>query len=346
MTNEPRFALLALPETTPTALFGLYEVLLSVGRVWEDLTGERAEAPSLAPRIMARDGKPLVGAYGVPITPNESLGEADVVIVPDLALAQPFDPAGKWEDEIAWVRARYAAGAIVCSVCTGSVFLAEAGLLDTLEATTHWSAVDIFRERYPQVKLVPQKILSPAGPGHQIVTSGGATAWEELALYLVARFSGGAEAVRISKVFLLGDHSEGQLPFAGARRPRHHDDAIVARVQIWIADNYHRSNPVAAMVAESGLPERTFIRRFRSATGYTPLEYVQTLRLEEAKHLLETTETPVEQVAVQVGYEESNFFRRLFKRTVGITPARYRRRFSAIARPKALMGTRRQTSGS
>lgn len=332
MPNEPRFALLALPETTPTALYGLYEVLLSVGRVWEDLTGERAEAPVFDPRIVTRDGKPFVGAYGVPIAPHAALGAADVVIVPDLALAQPFDPAGAWDDEIAWIRARHSSGSIVCSVCTGTVFLAEAGLLDGLEATTHWSAIDLFRDRYPQVKLVPQKILAPAGPGHQIVTSGGATAWEELALYLVARFSGGAEAVRMSKVFLLGDHSEGQMPFAGARRPRRHEDAVVGRVQVWIADNYHLSNPVAAMVAESGLPERTFIRRFRAATGYTPLEYVQTMRLEEAKHLLETTDTPVELIAVDVGYEDSNFFRRLFKRVVGITPARYRQRFSAIAR--------------
>lgn len=332
MPKEPRFALLALPETTPTALYGLYEVLLSVGRVWEDLTGERADAPSFDPKIMARGGSPFVGAYGVPIAPHGPLGEADVVIVPDFVVAQPFDPGSAWDDEIAWIRDRHAAGSIICSVCTGTVFLAEAGLLDGLEATAHWSAVDLIRERYPKVKMVPQKILAPAGPGHQIVTSGGATAWEELALYLVARFSGGAEAVRMSKVFLLGDHSEGQMPFAGARRPRRHEDAIVGRVQVWIADNYHGSNPVAAMVAEAGLPERTFVRRFRAATGYTPLEWVQTLRLEEAKHLLETTDMPVELIAVEVGYEDSNFFRRLFKRMVGITPARYRQRFAPIAK--------------
>ncbi|MGC9371205.1 MAG: GlxA family transcriptional regulator [Paracoccaceae bacterium] len=332
MANSPRFALLALPESTPTALYGLYEVLLSVGRTWEEMTGERADAPSLTPKIVTRDGKPVIGAYGIPIAPHEPMGEADVLIVTDLVLPTPFEPGARWRAELDWVRERHAAGAIVCSVCTGSVFLAEAGILDGQEATTHWSAVDIFRERYPQVKLSPQKILAPAGPGHQIITGGGATAWEELALYLVARFSGGAEAVRISKIFLLGDHSDGQLPFAGARRAKSHDDAVIADVQVWIADNYHRSNPVAAMIDRSGLAERTFIRRFRTATGYTPMEYVQTLRLEEAKHLLETSDIPMEQVAVEVGYEDSNFFRRLFKRVVGITPARYRQRFSVIAR--------------
>lgn len=332
MSNEPRFALLVVPDTTPTPLFGLYEVLVSVGRVWENLTGERADAPRLSPKLVTRDGKPVTGAYGIPIQPHDAMGDADVVIVPDIWFSPTDDFGKKWAEEIAWLRERRDAGAIICSVCTGAVMLAEAGFLDGYEATTHWSMVNLFRERYSKVRLAPQRLLTPAAPGHQIVTAGGASAWEELALYLVARFSGGAEAVRMSKVFLLGDHSEGQLPFAGARPAKRHDDAIIASVQVWVADNYHRSNPVALMIAESGLPERTFIRRFRAATGYTPMEYVQTMRLEEAKHLLETTERAVETIAVEVGYEDSNFFRRLFKRVVGITPARYRQRFSVIVK--------------
>lgn len=331
MANEPRLSILAVPETTPTALYGLYEVLISVGRTWEEMTGEKADAPRLSPAIVTRDGRPLIGAYGVPIAPHAALGEADVVIVPDLALPQAFTPDDRWGEELDWLRARHADGAVICSVCTGSVLLAASGLLDGCEATTHWSAIDLFREFYPKVKLAPQKILTPAGPGHHIVTAGGATAWEELALYLVARFSNGAEAVRISKIFLLGDHSDGQLPFAGARRPRRHNDATIAQVQEWVADNYHRSNPVAQMIALSGLSERTFIRRFQAATGYRPIEYVLTLRIEEAKQLLETTQTPVEDIAIEVGYEDSTYFRRLFKRTVGVTPARYRKRFASVA---------------
>jgi transcriptional regulator GlxA family with amidase domain len=331
MANKPRFSILAVPETTPTALYGLYEVLLCVGRTWEEMTGEKADAPRLDPAIVTRDGRPVIGAYGVPITPHAALDAADVVIVTDLALPQPFDPAGRWAAERDWLRARHDAGAVICSVCTGSVLLGATGLLDGHEATTHWSAVDLFRQHFPQVALTPQKILTPAGPGHQIVTAGGATAWEELALYLVARFSSGPEAVRISKIFLLGDHSDGQLPFAGARRPRRHQDAAIARVQDWVADNYHERNPVNRMIELSGLSERSFIRRFQTATGYRPIEYVQTLRIEEAKQVLETTPTPVEEVATQVGYEDSHHFRRLFKRSVGITPSQYRRRFASVA---------------
>lgn len=333
LKHDPKFALLVLPESTPASIYGLYEVFLAVGHEWENLTGEKSSGGRILPLIVAKDGVPPPSRFGIPIAPQEGLGEADVVIVADLALHGDFDPRGRWPVEAAWLRERYAAGAMICSVCTGTVMLAEAGLLDGQTVTTHWATVDLMARHYPQVGLAPQRILTPSGDGGRIVTSGGASSWGDLALHLVARFSSGAEAVRAAKIFLLGDHSEGQLPFAGARKPQRHDDAIIADVQTWIADNYHAENPVARMTARSGLQPRTFARRFRVATGYTPIDYVQTLRIEEAKQLLETGTEPVESVAFDVGYEDANSFRRLFKRTVGITPARYRQRFSRIAMP-------------
>ena len=326
----PKIAILALEQSTPTALFGLYEVFASVGHTWEELTGEPSDAGRLAPRIVARSNEPIATALGFTVTPNGPLDDADVVIVTDIAIPDPADLPGIWGPEIAWLQERHAAGAILCSVCTGTMVLAEAGLLDGLEATTHWSTVDFLKSRYPDIRVTPQKILVPAGPADRIITGGGATAWEDMALYLIARLASSAEAIRIAKIFLLGDHSEGQLPFAGARKARRHEDGAVAAVQTWIADNYHMANPVARMVERSGLSERTFIRRFRAATGYSPMEYVQTLRIEEAKQLLETSRTAIEMIAVEVGYEDPNFFRRLFKRRVGITPARYRQRFASI----------------
>lgn len=329
---DPKISILVLPQSTPAALYGLFEVFASVGRTWEQLTGEPTTVRPLSPRLVARTLDPIESALGFTIVPNGVLDDADIVIIADIAFPDPADLPGIWDVELDWLRERHAAGALLCSVCTGTIVMAESGLLDGLEASTHWSAVEFMRARYPAVRLSAQKILVPTGEGDQIVTGGGATAWEDMALYLVARLAGGAEAVKIAKIFLLGDHSEGQLPFAGAKKPKHHDDGVVAEIQTWIAENYHLANPVHRMVEKSGLSERTFIRRFRAATGYAPMEYVQTLRIEEAKHLLETTRTPIEMVAVEVGYEDPNFFRRLFKRRVGITPARYRQRFAAIAR--------------
>lgn len=335
MPTEPTFALLALPESTPASIYGLFEVFLSVGRDWETLTGEKPAGGRIRPYIVARDGVPPPSRYGVSIVPHEGLGEADVVIVADLAFPPDWSPRGQWPTEAAWLRDRFAAGSTICSVCTGTVMLAEAGLLDGETVTTHWAIVDLIRRHYPAVDLAPQRILTASGEGGRIVTAGGSSAWADLALHLVARFSSGTEAVRAAKIFLLGDHSEGQLPFAGARRPQRHDDGAIAEVQAWIADNYRAENPVARMVERSGLSLRTFTRRFRAATGYAPIDYVQTLRIEEAKQLLETGTSAVDAIAFEVGYEDPNSFRRLFRRKVGISPARYRLRFARIADPAA-----------
>ena len=251
----------------------------------------------------------------------------DVIIVSDLFLEPDMNLTGRWPEAVAWLKAQREHGAIICSVCTGSLLLAEAGFLDEREATTHWSACSVFDRYYPEVKLQAQKVLVPSGQDHDVVTSGGSASWTDLALYLISRFCGEDEARRISKLFLFGDRSQGQLPFAAMVRPRQHEDASIAECQSWIAANYDVSNPVAEMARRSGLNDRTFKRRFRASTGYTPIDYVQSLRVEEAKHMLETTDDPIEDVSHQVGYEDSGSFRRLFKRTVGISPQAYRQRY-------------------
>lgn len=327
--------LLVLPESTPAVLYGLFEVFSAVGGMWRQLTGEDATTRRMETRLVAREATSFSSVVGPPIAPDTSLADSprsDVIIVTDLTLSPDLRPGG-WEAEIAWLRRQHELGALVCSVCTGSVLLAEAGLLDGLEATTHWSAASLFRERYPAVRLHPERILCPAGGGHSIITSGGPGSWEDLALSLIARFSGKAEATRIAKIFVLGDRSDGQLVFSAMGRPRSHNDAIVSDCQAWVADNYSRLHPVFRMVQRSGLPERTFKRRFKAATGYAPVEYVQALRIEEAKQILETTSEPTDGVAQMVGYDDPAFFRRLFKRRTGVTPARYRKRFGVMFDP-------------
>lgn len=328
-------SLLAMKETTPAALHGLLEVFHYVGVIWNQITGEAMPARRMEPRIVSADGKPFASPVGVPIMPHAALADtavSDIVIVSDLDLTRGLDVADEWEAQKSWLRDQYEAGAIICSVCTGSVLLAEAGLLDGHEATTHWSAAEHFRSRYPAVRLRPERILCPAGSEHRIVTSGGSTSWEDLVLYLIARFCGEAEAVRIAKVYLLGDRSEGQLVFSALGQPKNHDDPAIADCQSWIAEHYAAPNPVARMVRRSGLPERTFKRRFKAATGYAPVDYVQALRLEEAKQMLETTGEPPDAIAHAIGYQDPTFFRRMFKRRTGVTPSRYRQRFRSLVR--------------
>ena len=328
-----RFAVLAMPESTPTAMYGMYEVLSSVGVVWPQVTSGKSGAPLFEVDLVSAEGIPFRTYAGIPVAPSRSIRTncaADVVIVTDLDLPPGSDPRGAWPDLADWLRTQYDRGATVCSVCTGAVLLARTGLLDGVEATTHWSAVGIMKECFPDVILKPDRILQPAGQNHRIITAGGTSAWQDLLLYLIARFAGEEEARHTAKIYLLGDRSEGQLPFATMMPPRAHDDAIVQKCQEWIALHYDDATPVAKMATLSGLPERTFKRRFKTATGYTPIDYVQSLRIEEAKQLLETTSDPTDQIGREVGYDEPSFFRRLFKRKTGTTPARYRQRFRSL----------------
>jgi transcriptional regulator GlxA family with amidase domain len=329
-------SLVALRETTPTALYGMFEVFGAVGHAWQVYTGEPAGTRRVLPRIVSSDTAPFTCTVGAPVVPAASFEQVDwcdVAVVTDLALPPGVNPRGRWPEAAAWLREQNEAGATVCSVCTGSVLLADAGLLDGLEATTHWSMTRVFRDYFPSVRLRPERILSPAGVEHRIVTSGGASSWEDLALYLVARYCSEAEAVRIAKLFLFGDRSEGQLPYAAMARHKRTDDVLVAECQAWLAQNYMTANVIARLVERTGLPERTLKRRFKAATGYAPLDYAQSLRIEEAKQMLETTSLPTDEVGHNVGYQDPAFFRRLFKRRTGVTPARYRLRFRKITAP-------------
>ena len=329
-------SLLVLPESFPASLFSLHELFWSVGRAWGEVTGEpETAACRFAPTLVSRIGvaAPSPAGPAIPVEATlDDVPQPDIVIVTDLALPVDAELGGRWTAEAEWARRMYANGAVVCSICSGSLFLAEAGLLDGLEATSHWSVASTFRRRFPDIRFRPEHILCPTGPEHRIVTGGGASTWNELGLYLVARFAGEAEARRMAKLFVIGDKSEGQLPFAAMARPCQHTDAAIADAQVWIANNYTATNPVARMAEIAGLPERTFSRRFRKATGYTPVEYVQAMRIEEAKQILETTNEPTDSVALAAGYADPVFFRRVFKRAVGVTPARYRQRVGTLPR--------------
>lgn len=328
-------ALVAVPEASGAVLYGIREVMMSVENAWESLTGERDRGRPVEVVIVAGSPGRVECHPGVPVRPDTGFSSArhfDVVIVPDLAVYTDFNPRGRWPLAAEWLRRQHDWGAVTCSVCTGSILLAEAGLLDGLPATTHWGASRVFETCYPSVRLAPERILVPAGPEHRVITSGGSASWSDLVLYLIARFCGREQAVRTAKVYVLGDRSDGQLPYSAMMRPRRHGDRAIDACQSWISEHYDMPSPVTAMISQSGLAERTFKRRFRAATGYTPIEYVQTLRVEEAKHLLETTPMPADQVGAAVGYQDPSSFRRVFKRLTGISPARYRQRFSSIGR--------------
>lgn len=330
-TQIPAIALLAIPEVAASTLYGIHDVLSSAGRDWGVLVEGVAGEALLAPRVVAAGGaREMTVANGVRVVPDAGLEAVPhVICVPEVALPPDAVLRGRYDREIDWIRRCHAAGAIIATACSGAMLLAETGLLDGRDATTHWAYCDALA-RYPGVRVHPHRALVVGGEGGRLIMAGGGTSWEDMALYLVARLVNVEEAMRIAKLFLIDWHDVGQLPFAALARSRQVDDAAVARCQTWIAQHYEKPAPVAAMMRLSGLPERSFNRRFKQATGLSPIEYVHTLRLEEAKQMLEAGDEPVEAVAQAVGYEDAAFFGRLFRRKVGLTPAQYRRRFGGL----------------
>lgn len=326
-------ALLAVPDSTASTLFGMYDVFSGTGRDWEFLVqGEAREAP-LKVGIVARTAQGFRAANGVWIQPHGALADGpppDIVCVTDLYVAPDEDVAPRYPEELAWLRDCHGAGATLATACSGAMLLAAAGLLDGFDATTHWGFCEALARRHPQVRVHPGRALVVSGTGQRLIMAGGGTSWLDLALYLIARFVGVEDAMRVAKINLIDWHNMGQLPFAALTRTRQTDDAVIARCQAWIADHYHSDAPVARMAELSGLAERSFQRRFAQATGMAPLEYVHTLRLEEAKQMLERSDLPVEAIAEEVGYQDASFFNRLFQRKVGLTPAQYRRRFGGL----------------
>jgi transcriptional regulator GlxA family with amidase domain len=324
----------ALPETAGSALYGMLDVLAATGTLWRQLVGEEPGAGLIRPRIVALSREPFRCGNGIPVIPDVGIDEdpnAHIVILPELWLAPDDDMKGRYPELIEWIRRRHRAGSTIYSACSGAVLLAATGLLDGREATSHWGYQDLFRTRFPDVRFRAEPNLVFADRTGRIVTAGGTTSWHDLAIHIVARHCSPGEALRIAKVYLLKWHGEGQLPYASLVRRQPHADAVVRHAEGWLAQHFRKPHAVAAVVAASGIPERSLKRRFKAATGSTLIGYVQNLRIEEAKRLLETEYGSFEDAAAEVGYENPAFFRRLFKRCTGLTPGEYRRMFRPFA---------------
>ncbi len=331
--RRPIICLLAAPTSSAAILFGLYDVLYSVGAVYPDMVHGAPGREMLDVRIVSADGKAFRCPGNVLVEPQESLASinaCDAVLVCDMYSPIHTVPRDEYAAYGDWLRRQNAKGTLICSVCSGALLLAESGLLDGREVASHWAYSELFAREYPRIRLRRDSILCLSHEGQGIVTAGGVTSWQELVLYVIRKFCGAEVARQTAKVHLLAGHEVGQLPFAAMNLQIRSEDAVIAECQRWIADCYQLDNPVQRMVYRAALHPRTFARRFRAATGRSAIEYVVELRVEEAKQILETSDMPVEDVAWQVGYQDPAAFRRMFRKVSGTSPADYRKRYSRI----------------
>ena len=327
--------IVAVPETAGSALYGMVDVLSVTGTVWHTLMRVEPVPAPFRVRVVGVRRERFHCGNGIPVEPDAALDEihgADIVILPELWLGPDEDLHGRYPGLIEWIRRLYEDGACVYSACSGALMLAETGLLNGCDATSHWGYQDLFRRRYPAIRFRPEPNLCFADPGGRIVTAGGTTSWHDLALHIIARHVSPGEAMRMAQVYLLKWHDEGQLPYEPLVRRQPHPDAAVRACEDWLREHFREPGVVARAVAHARLPERTLKRRFKSATGLALIDYVQNLRIEEAKRLLESSERAVDEISYEIGYEDASFFRRLFKRRTGVAPAQYRRVFKPIHR--------------
>jgi transcriptional regulator GlxA family with amidase domain len=322
-------SLVAIPDAVISTLSGIYDVM----NAFKMLAKADDAFPECAPfhvEIVGEKRGPVTLASGMPIEVQRGIGElaaTDIVIVPSILLADGGWVKGRYPDMVAWLKAMHARRASLCSACSGLFLLAETGVFDGIESTVHWGYADAFRRSFPEVPVYPDRVLVTAGERQQLVSSGASMTWHDLVLYLIARHVGATAAQSMARFFALQWHHDGLAPYIVFEGPKNHGDAVIAAAQDWLATHFSVGSPVEEMIRLSGLAERTFKRRFTHATGYAPIDYVQRLRVEDAKRRLERTDAPVDEIGWNVGYEDAAFFRRLFKRTTGLSPSIYRRRF-------------------
>jgi transcriptional regulator GlxA family with amidase domain len=300
---------------------GLMDALRKADESWGLEAGEAATR-LFDTRLVGLDEGPVPCRDGVDLNPSAVASDVptpDLVVVPGLDddLANSFVQNRGWAP---WIARWHKAGARIASSCTGAFLVADAGLLDGRPVTTHWLFADELRRRYPRVVMSIDQMIVDDG---DIISSGGATAFLNLVLYLVERF-GGPDRANLAGKVLLVDGRDSQLPYVAFSPERSHDDMIVHHIQQHIDMHLHEAMQVRELASRFGLGSRTLSRRFVAATGQSPQAYLQRVRVQQARRLLETTGEAVDEVRARVGYHDATAFRRAFKETTGFTPTDYR----------------------
>lgn len=248
----------------------------------------------------------------------------DLILIPSFVNENISAAIQENHASVSWLRQQYKSGAGLASFCTGAFLLGATGLLNGKIATTHVDACKAFSFAFPEVKLEAEKTVTQDG---RVFTSGGATSSFHLMLYLIQIHCGKEVAVRIAKLFAIDMDRQKQSYFSTFHISRNHNDDLVAMAQQKIETAYHNTGTIEEMIKDIPASRRNIVRRFKQVTGITPIEYLQQTRIEAAKKLLEQTVEQMTEVIYKSGYNDPKAFRKVFRKTVGMTPSEYREKF-------------------
>ena len=305
------------------------EVFHSAGVLWHALQGG-APQPRFRVQVASIDGAPVESRYGLRIDPRRSIHDiehTDIIIVSSSDL-HTLDKIARNNALVSWLREWHSRGAYIAGICTGVALLAEIGLLDGHQATTHWAAVEPLRRRYPKVLWRPDLFVTE---DRRVLCSGGVYAAIDLSLYMVEKFCGHETALQCAKGLVVSMPRSSQSGYSVMPLSRPHADEKIRQAEEYLQQNYNRDASIRTLADRVGMSTRNFIRRFKAATGHLPGAYSQMLRIAAAKALLENGAPSIQTVCTQIGYEDVAYFRNLFKRYTGMTPGEYRNHFAEMS---------------
>lgn len=320
-----RVTILGLNHTTASIVAGPMDLFVYAGTLWNAIFHEPM-TPFFEVEVVSLDGGPVRCVGGLEINAHRSMDsvqETDLLIIPSVL---DIDQTMASEAEaVPWIKKLYERGAHVAAICTGAFVLAETGLLDGKIATTHWGNTEEFRRRYPKVSLKPELLITDSG---DIFTAGGSNACFDIGLYLVRKYCGLDVARKLAKTFLHDLDRISQAPWIAFQCQRGHTDKEILGAQKRLENQYAEQYNFDDFARELGMSRRTFERRFKAATGDSPLQYLQRMRVEAAKRILETENLNFDEIAYAVGYEDRSFFSKVFTHISGLTPKAYRQKWS------------------
>jgi transcriptional regulator GlxA family with amidase domain len=316
---------LFLDGTFSSTAIGPMEVFRNAGVLWNICTGT-PPAPRFRVTTASLDGGAIQCDGPVQLTPTAAIKDVrktDLIFIPSTGLSMD-DVLERNAPLVPWLRRWRKRGAAIASVCSGVGLMAATGMLDGKRATTHWGLAEQFRQKYPAVRWMPELMVTEDSGFY---SGGGVHAALDLALYLVERFCGHEVAVQSAKALLIETPRAWQAGFGIVPLKTGHTDESISSAQEWLHENFHRNFPLEAPARRVGMSLRNFVRRFKDATGDSPLAYVQKLRVAAAKRLLENDHRTMQEISDAVGYQDVAFFRSLFQRHTGVSPSAYRERF-------------------
>lgn len=305
-----------------SSVVGSFKIFTRANEYWEKLGRDPVFDIKLAgtsKRVDLYDGL-------FSIRPHLSIKEVkrcDLAIIPSLN-HQFQEVARKYQPLADWIKEQYEKGAEIASICTGAFLLAASGLLDGKSCSTHWSATEQLRTHFPYVRPLEGTLITDE---KGIYTNGGAYSFLNLVLYLIEKYYDRETAIYCSKVFQIDMSRDSQSPFIIFSRQKDHTDEVVYKAQQQMEKDPSEHYSIKDLASKYAVSRRNFDRRFILATGNTPLEYLQRIRIEASKKAFENSRKTVNEVMYEVGYQDAKAFRDVFRKVTGLSPLDYRRRY-------------------